>query len=209
MSLKMMGKKVGMMQLFDESGSRIVCTVVAIEPNAVVQIKTEEKEGYAAVQLGAGTVAEQRLSKPQKGHFTKAGVSPRERLLESKSAEAYEVGAEIGAEYFTDVTFVDATGCSKGKGFQGVMKRHNFRGGPAAHGSGFHRAAGSTGMRSTPGRVFPGHSMPGRMGGEQCVVEGLRVIRVDAEKGFVIVKGAIPGAKGSWVALRKSKKKEK
>ena len=212
MSLKLMGKKIGMTQLFDEKGNRVVCTVLSVEPNVVTQVKTAQKEGYNAVQLGAHKVAEKKrknISKPLAGHFAKAQVEPRKMLRESKSEDEYQIGQEIGLEYFAETTFVDVIGTSKGKGFQGVIKKHNFGGGPASHGSGFHRSAGSTGMRSTPGRTFPGHKMPGHMGSERVTAEGLKIVKVDAEKCILVIRGAVPGSKGSVVEVRKSLKKEK
>lgn len=212
MSLKLMGIKRGMARLFNEKGDAVVCTIIEAEPNIVVQLRTVEKDGCAAIQLGAEKVKESKIrnvSKPLKGHFAKAQVEPRRHLADSSIAEGeeYAVGQEIGVEYFADTKFVDVTGVSKGKGFQGVMKRYNFRGGPAAHGSGFHRAHGSTGMRSTPGRVLPGMKMAGHMGMDQVTVENLRVVKVDAEKRVILVEGAIPGSRGGLVYIRKSIKR--
>lgn len=211
MSLKLMGKKVGMTRLFNEKGEKIVCTVIEAEPNVVVQLKNAEKDGYTAVQLGAHKVPSSKLrnvKKPRKGHFAKANIEPRRDLAESKIAEGEEfaIGQEIGVEYFNEIQYVDVTGISKGKGFQGVMKRHGFSGGPAAHGSGFHRVAGSTGMNSDPGRTLPGLKMAGHMGSEQVTIENLPVIKVDQERRVILVKGAIPGARGGLVYIRKSKK---
>jgi large subunit ribosomal protein L3 len=214
MSLMLMGKKKGMTRLFDESGKSMACTVIMVEPNVVVQVKTKEKDGYSALQLGACKVSEPKkknVSKPLKGHFALAKVEPRKHLLEARSEEAtsFEVGSEIGLEYFSDCAYVDVAGISKGKGYQGVMKRHGFRGGPGAHGSGFHRHAGSTGMRSTPGRCLPGVRMAGQMGTERVTVENLRVMQVDIEKQIILVKGAIPGTREALVFIRKSHKKAK
>ena len=211
MSFKLMGKKRGMTRLFDEKGNAIVCTVIEACPNVVTQIKTQETDGYLAIQMGAiPTPASKirRVRKPNKGHFAKAKVEPHRHLSESKVGkdEEYSVGQTIGVDYFIDTKFVDVTGVSKGKGYQGVMKRHNFAGGPAAHGSGFHRHAGSTGMRSTPGRCLPGTRMPGRMGGERVTAEKLRVLKIDQEKGLILVKGAVPGARGGLVYIRKAMK---
>ncbi len=212
MSLKLMGKKRGMTRVFDENGNLVVCTVISAEPNVIVQLKTKEKEGYDAIQLAAVKVQDSKkknVSKPLVGHYARAKVEPRRHLLESRIGEPaeYELGQEIGVDYFSDVAFVDVSAVSKGKGFQGVMKRHGFAGGPAAHGSGFHRAAGSTGMRSTPGRCLPGVKKPGQMGNEKVTVESLRVVKVDAEKQMIIVKGSIPGPKSGLVYVRKSVKK--
>ena len=214
MSLKLMGKKVGMTFLFNEKGQRIVCSVIKAEPNVVVQLKTVEKDGYSAIQMGGVKVPSskvRRVTKPRKGHFAKANVEPRRHLAESRieSGEEYALGQEVGVGYFNDISFVDVTGISKGKGFQGVMKRHGFKGGPAAHGSGFHRTAGSTGMCSNPGRTLPGLKMAGHMGSEQVTVANLPVVKVDEERGVILVKGAIPGARGGLVYIRKSVKLNK
>lgn len=212
MSLKLMGKKKGMTRVFDEKGNLIVCTVIAAEPNVIVQVKDQEKDGYSAVQLGAVKVPESKkknISKPLVGHFAKAKVEPRRHLLESRleqSAE-FEVGQEVGIDYFNDTEFVDVSGTSKGKGFQGVVKRHGFGGGPGSHGSGFHRTAGSTGMRSTPGRSLPGVKKAGQMGSQKVTAENLKVVRIDAEKQVILVKGAVPGANNSLLYIRKSVKK--
>lgn len=212
MSLKLMGKKKGMTRVYDEKGNLIVCTVIVAEPNVIVQIKDKEKDGYQAVQLGAVKVPENKkknLSKPLVGHFAKAKVEPRRHLLESRieNTQEYQPGQEIGVDYFNGTDFVDVSGTSKGKGFQGVIKRHNFAGGPGSHGSGFHRSAGSTGMRSTPGRSLPGIKKEGHMGSAKVTTENLRVIRIDAEKQVILVKGAVPGAKDSLLYIRKSVKK--
>ncbi len=212
MSMNLMGRKKGMTRIFDEDGSVVVCTVIQLEPNTVTQVKTKETDGYQALQLAAHKVPSSKkrnVSKPLVGHFAKANVEPCRDILESRMADVdgYEVGKEITVDHFADVTFVDVTGTSKGKGFQGPIKRHNFRGGPAAHGSGFHRHMGSTGMRSTPGEVFKGKKMPGHMGSERVTVENLRVVRVNAETNTLLVKGAVPGAKKGLLYVRKSIKK--
>lgn len=212
MSLKLMGKKRGMTRIYDEKGNLIVCTLIAAEPNIIVQVKNQDKDGYSAVQLGAIKVPESKkknVSKPLVGHFARAKVEPRRHLLESRidNAEEYELGQEVGVDYFADTEFVDVCGTSKGKGFQGVIKRHNFAGGPASHGSGFHRSAGSTGMRSTPGRSLPGVKKAGQMGSQKVTAENLKVVRVDAEKQIILVKGAVPGPKNSLLYIRKSVKK--
>ena len=212
MSLKLMGKKKGMTRVFDEKGNLIVCTVIAAEPNVIVQIKNQEKDGYNAVQLGAVKVPESKkknISKPLVGHFARAKVEPRRHLLESRldQVEEFELGQEVGIDYFSDVDFVDVCGTSKGKGFQGVVKRHGFGGGPGSHGSGFNRTAGSTGMRSTPGRSLPGVKKAGQMGSQKVTAENLKVIRIDAEKQVILVKGAVPGARNSLLYIRKSVKK--
>jgi large subunit ribosomal protein L3 len=217
MALTMMGKKRGMMQLFDEKGNMVVCTVIQAEPNVVTQIKTKETDGYTAVQLGFEKVAgktqftiEARTKKPRLGHFKKAGVEPRRHLLESRidSTDTYSLGQEVGVDIFKEVEFVDATAISKGKGYQGVMKRHNFAGGPASHGSGFHRHAGSTGMRSTPGRGLPGGKKAGQMGNEKIAVQNLQVIKVDPENNVIVVKGQVPGPRDGLVCLKQAVKKK-
>lgn len=218
MALTMMGKKRGMMQLFDEKGNAVVCTVIQAEPNVITQIKTKETDGYAAVQLGFEKVTgktqytiEARTKKPLVGHFKKAGVEPRRHLVESRTdaKEEYTLGQEIGVDIFSEVEFVDATAISKGKGYQGVMRRHNFAGGPASHGSGFHRHAGSTGMRSTPGRCLPGGKKAGHMGDERITVQNLQVVKVDPENNVILVKGQVPGPRGGLVYLTKAVKKTK
>lgn len=216
MALKLMGKKRGMMQLFDETGNVVVCTVIEVEPNVVAQIKTKEVDGYIALQLGFDKIAgktqqtiEKRTGKPRLGLFKKAGIESRRFLVESRldSVDDYQVGQAIGVEIFNDIEFVDATAISKGKGYQGVIKRHNFAGGPASHGSGFHRHAGSTGMRSTPGRGLPGGKKAGQMGRERVTVQNLRVVRVDLDDHLLIVKGQVPGPRNSLVYLSQAKKK--
>lgn len=214
MTLKFMGKKRGMMQLFDEQGRVVVCTVIEAEPNVVTQIKTEENDGYSAVQLGFEEVkgsplaVQKRVKKPLIGHYKKANVAPRRHLAESRiDPSEYTVGAEVEVSVFEGVEFVDVRAVSKGKGYQGVMKRHNFAGGPAAHGSGFHRHAGSTGMRSTPGRGLPGGKKAGHMGDEWVTVQSLKVVKVDAARRVILVKGQVPGPRGGLVYISQSKKK--
>jgi large subunit ribosomal protein L3 len=216
MLLTLMGKKRGMMQLFDQTGNVVVCTVIQAEPNVVTQIKTEATDGYTAVQLGFEKVTgktqytiEARTKKPLLGHFKKAGVESRRHLIESRvdSTDGYTLGQEIGIDIFKDVQFVDATAISKGKGYQGVIKRHHFAGGPASHGSGFHRHGGSTGMRSTPGRGLPGGKKAGQMGNDTVTVQNLQVIKVDPENQVILVKGQVPGPRNGLVYLKQAKKK--
>lgn len=214
MALKLMGKKEGMTRVFDDKGHLVVCTVISMKPNVVVQVKTEEKEGYRGVQLGAVKVTEakkRRIAKPQLGHFAAAKIEPMRKLFESRLDDGEEMtpGQEIAVDHFAETLYVDVVGTSKGKGFQGVIKRHNFAGGPASHGSGFHRSGGSTGMRSTPGRCLPKVKKPGQMGNQRVTVEGLKVVEVNAEKEIMLVKGAIPGPQGALVWVRKSVKKAK
>jgi len=213
MSLRLMGKKIGMTRVFNEKGQSVVCTVIEAQPNVVVQIKNLEKDGYRAVQMGAIKVSQpklKRVKKPLKGHYAKAKVEPHRNLAESKieEGEEYTLGQEIGVEYFNEVAYVDVTGTTKGKGFQGVMKRHGFKGGPASHGSGFHRSSGSTGMCSNPGRTLPGLRMAGHMGDVKQTAECLQIVRIDQEKHVILVKGAIPGSKGGLVYIRKSNKRK-
>lgn len=216
MTLTMMCKKQGMMQLFDEKGNAVVVTVLLAEKNVVVSRKTKETDGYSAVQLGFDKIqgksqytVEKRTKKPQLGHFKKANVEPRRILLESRVSEKEEFvpGQEIGVEIFDEVKFVDVVGVSKGKGYQGVMKRHNFAGGPAAHGSSFHRHAGSTGQRSTPGRGLPGGKKAGQLGNERVTVQNLEVVKIDKENNLLLVKGQVPGARDGVVCVTQAIKK--
>jgi len=213
---QLLGKKRGMTQLFDDKGNIVVCTVIEVEPNVVTQIKTKEKDGYNAIQLGFDKVRgktqytiSSRVSKPLLGHYKKAGVEPRKHLIESKTdfTEEFGLGQEITIGAFEEIKFVDATAVSKGKGYQGVMKRHNFAGGPASHGSGFHRHAGSTGMRSTPGRGLPGGKKAGQMGNEKVTVQNLQVVRVDVENQLILLKGQVPGPRNGLVHIKQAVKK--
>lgn len=212
MKPKLMGIKKGMMQLFDDKGNKIACTVIATEKHVIAQLKNKETDGYEAIQLAALKVSSPKVrnvSKPLMGHYKKAGVEPRKFICESRVEDVsqFQPGQEIGIETFAEVPFVDVIGVSKGKGYQGVIKRHHFAGGPAAHGSGFHRHGGSCGMRSSPGRCLPGQKKAGRMGGEQVTSECLKVIRVDAEKQIILVEGSVPGSRGGLVYITESKKK--
>lgn len=212
---KLMGKKRGMMQLFDETGNAIVCTVIEAEPNIVTQIKTKTTDGYNAIQLGFEKVKvkdprtmETRVSSPLRGHYKKAGTEPRRFLSEIRveNTEEYAVGQELGVSQFSAIVYVDVCAVSKGKGFQGVMKLHNFSGGPASHGSGFHRHAGSTGQRSTPGRCLPGGKRASHMGLERVTVQNLEVVRIDEEANVIIVKGAVPGPRNGLVYITQAVK---
>ncbi len=212
MTLKFMGKKQGMTRVFDKQGNLVVCTVLSIEPNVVSQIKRVEIDGYNAVQLSAIKVQAPKVrnvTKPLRGHFKKAGIEPRQCLAESRieNPDEFQVGQEIPVSYFASCDFVDIAGVSKGKGYQGVIKRHGFAGGPASHGSGFHRHGGSTGMRSSPGRCLPGQKKAGRMGGERVSIQSLKVVLVDEEKQVLVVEGAVPGARGGLVYITKAVKK--
>lgn len=210
MSLTLIGQKKGMAQVFDKNGKLVVCTVILAEPNTVLQIKRKETHGYNGVQLGGVRMTKaqaNRAKKPIKGHFAKVNVEPCRVIRESRTDEVdkFQVGQEIDASVFNDVQFVDVEGVSKGKGFQGVIKLHKMSGGPAAHGSGFHRHMGSTGMRSTPGRCFPGGKRPSRMGADQKTIQNLRVVAVKGN--VLLVEGAVPGAKSGIVYIRKSIKR--
>jgi len=210
MPLTFIGQKKGMVQVFDEDGKRVVCTVILAEPNTVLQIKRKETDGYNSVQLcGIAKSKSQvaRTKKPEKGHYAKHKVEPHRVIRESRIDEIdnYEVGQKLDASIFADVKFVDIEGKSKGKGYQGVIKLHNMAGGPAAHGSGFHRHMGSTGMRSTPGRSFPGGKRASRMGGDRTTVQNLRIVAIKGN--LLLVEGAVPGSRSGIVYIRKAKKK--
>ena len=198
------GTKVGMTQLFDEDGTVIPVTVIEAAPNTVCQIKTTETDGYEAVQLGFGTIKENKVNKPMGGHFAKHGVSPMRHLREVRvdSASEHELGEKVTVANFAEVKKVDVTGTSKGKGFAGVMRRYNFGGGPGGHGAHFHRAPGSIGQCASPSRVFKGVRLPGHMGCDTVTVKNLEVVRVDAEQNLILVKGAVPGGKNGIVRVR-------
>lgn len=215
MAVKLMGKKRGMIQLFDEKGNVMVGTVIEAEPNVITQIKTKETDGYNALQMGFERIQvkdprtmDRRASKPLRGHYKKATVEPRRFVSETRldQVEGFTLGQEFGVGIFSETKYVDATAISKGKGFQGVMKLHNFSGGPASHGSGFHRHAGSTGMRSTPGRCLPGGPRASHMGLERKTVQNLEVLLINAEENVIVVKGQVPGPKNGLVYLAPAKK---
>jgi large subunit ribosomal protein L3 len=204
-----LGTKLGMTQVFDENNRIVPVTVVKAEPNVVTQVRTEEKDGYTAVQLAAGAIDPRKVNKPVAGHFAKAGVTPRRHLVELRTADAseYTVGQEITAEVFEAGAVVDITGTSKGKGTAGVMKRHNFRGLGASHGTQRkHRSPGSIGGCATPGRVFKGLRMAGRMGHERVTTQNLKVHKIDVENGLLLIKGAVPGPKGGLVFVKTAAK---
>ncbi|MEU0885176.1 50S ribosomal protein L3 [Lentzea sp. NPDC005914] len=204
-----LGTKLGMTQVFDENNRVVPVTVVKAEPNVVTQVRTEEKDGYTAVQLAAGAIDPRKVNKPVAGHFAKAGVTPRRFLAELRTTDAgeYTVGQEITAEVFEAGAVVDITGTSKGKGTAGVMKRHNFRGLGSSHGTQRkHRSPGSIGGCATPGRVFKGLRMAGRMGHERVTTQNLKVHKIDAENGLLLIKGAVPGPKGGLVFVRTAAK---
>src|SRR4051812_46002852 len=202
----LLGTKLGMTQVWDENNKLIPVTVIEITPNVVTQIRTAEVDGYSAVQIAAGQIDPRKVTKPAAGHFDKAGVTPRRHLTEVRTADAadYPPGQELPAEgVFEAGQLVDVVGTSKGKGTAGVMKRHNFKGVSASHGSHRnHRKPGSIGASSTPSRVFKGMRMAGRMGNERTTVLNLTVHAVDAEKGLLLVKGAVPGPRGRIVFVR-------
>lgn len=205
--LGLIGKKVGMTQVFDDRGVLTPVTVIKIEDNVVVSERTVEKSGYSACVIGAVDAKKNRVTKPYAGQF-KDVCEPKKMLVEMRDYEKeVNIGDVLGLDIFQDIAFVDVEGTSKGKGYQGVMKRHNFSGGRATHGSKFHRGLGGTGMAATPSRVFKGTKMPGRMGGEKTTVQNLRVVKIDAEKKVLMVKGAVPGPRQSVVIVKKSKKK--
>jgi large subunit ribosomal protein L3 len=200
--------KVGMTQIFGENGILIPVTVLQAGPIYVTQIKTVDNDGYSAVQVAYGDIRDTLVSKPLKGHFAKAGVQNKRFMREFKfeNAADYKVGQEIKADIFAAGDKVDATAKSKGKGFQGAIKRHGLSRGPMAHGSKHHRHAGSNGAATSPGRVFKGKKMPGQMGNAKVTVQNLEVVRIDAEKNIILVKGAVPGPKKSFVILKESVK---
>ncbi|CAC9934254.1 50S ribosomal protein L3 [Aedoeadaptatus nemausensis] len=206
-----LGKKVGMTQIFTEEGTQVPVTVIAVEPQVVVQRKTVEIDGYDAIQVATGAVKEKRVNKPLKGHYDKAGVAYKKVLREFPLAdgEDYNVGDEIKVDVFEAGDKVDVTGTSKGKGTAGLIKRHNFGRGRETHGSKFHRMPGGMGAASFPGRVWKGHRMMGRMGNERVTVQNLEIVRVDAENNFLLVKGAVPGPKNGLVRVRATVKNSK
>ncbi|MBX6377993.1 MAG: 50S ribosomal protein L3 [Clostridia bacterium] len=205
----LLGRKIGMSQLFTEDGAVVPVTVVEAGPCVVVQRKTTERDGYEAVQLGFGAVKERRVNRPLKGHFARAGVSPRRVLREFRLEDAGDFNPQVGQEVRVDIfragERVDVTAVSKGKGFQGVIKRHGMRRGPMSHGSKYHRRVGSLGASTFPARVFPGRRMPGRMGGRRVTVRNLEVVRVDPERHLLLLKGSVPGPRGAVVAIRRAR----
>mgnify|MGYP001178162403 FL=1 len=208
MKKAILATKVGMTQIFNEDGVLTPVTVLQAGPCAVTQVKTVENDGYNAVQVGFGDIRETLVNKPRKGHFAKAGVTNKRFLKEFKfeNASDYEVGQEIKADIFLEGDKIDATAKSKGKGFQGAIKRHGQSRGPMAHGSKFHRHAGSSGSASSPSKVFKGKKMAGQMGGVKVTVQNLEVVKIDAENNLSLVKGAVPGPNKSMVMLKESLK---
>ena len=206
----LLGTKLGMTQVWNEQGKLVPVTVIEVAPNVVTQVRTAEKDGYSAVQIAAGQIDPRKVTKPVEGHFDAAGVTPRRHVTEVRTADAsdYSLGQELTVDgVFEAGQLVDVVGTSKGKGTAGVMKRHNFKGVSASHGSHRnHRKPGSIGASSTPSRVFKGMRMAGRMGGERVTVLNLTVHAVDAERGLLLVKGAVPGARGRIVYVRNAVK---
>jgi large subunit ribosomal protein L3 len=204
-----LGTKLGMTQVFDDKNRIVPVTVIRASPNVVTQIRTQDSDGYSAVQLAFGAIDPRKVNKPRTGHFDKAKVTPRRFLAELRTtdADSYEVGQEITAEVFEAGAVIDVTGTSKGKGTAGVMKRHGFSGLGASHGTQRkHRSPGSIGGCATPGRVFKGLRMAGRMGHVRVTTQNLTVHRVDADSGLILIKGAVPGPKGGLVFLRSAAK---
>lgn len=201
-------KKIGMTQIFSENGILIPVTVLEAGPCVVTQIKTIENDGYQAVQVGFGDVRQDKVNKPLKGHFEKANITPTKILKEFKfeNSSEYSIGAEIKADVFAPGDKIDVSGISKGKGFQGAIKRHNQHRGPMSHGSKYHRGVGSLSSATTPGKVKKGKKMPGHMGAENVTIQNLEVVKVDSDKNLLLVKGAVPGNKGSILIIKNSVK---
>ncbi len=210
MAKGILGKKIGMTQIFTESGALIPVTVIEVTPNVVLQKKTVETDGYCAVQLGYADKSEKQATKPETGHAKKASTAPKRFVKEIAGEEmlAFEVGQEVKGNIFTEGELVDVTGTSKGKGYQGVIKRWNHHLGPAAHGSGYHRGTGSMGSIQ-PARIKPGKKLPGRMGGVTKTVQNLEFVKYDAENNVILIKGNVPGAKNSYVVVMNAVKAKK
>jgi large subunit ribosomal protein L3 len=210
MAFGIIAKKIGMTQIFTDDGEQAAVTVVQAGPCTVLDIRDKARDGYTALRLGYGTRSEHRLNKPEAGYFKKSGQTPcaiiREFRMDDQSVSAFKPGETIDASKFNAKDFVDVCGISKGKGFQGVQKRHKMSGGPGAHGSHFGREPGSTGNREKPGRVFKNKRMPGRMGRERVTVQSLEVLRVDAEKNLLFIRGAVPGINDGWITVSKAVK---
>jgi large subunit ribosomal protein L3 len=203
-----LGRKLGMTQIYVEDGTAIPVTVIQAGPCLVVQRKTAETDGYEAVQIGLVEERPAKVNQPQGGHFKKAGVAPVRRVeeLPLSAGEDLKPGDEVKASIFEEKEWVDVVGTSKGKGYQGVVKRHGFGGGRATHGSMFHRAPGSIGSSAYPSRVFPGMRAGGRMGGERVTVKNLQIVKIDAERNLIYVRGAVPGPKSGYLAIRRAKR---
>ena len=199
----LLGRKLGMTQVFDDKDRLIPVTAIEVGPCVVTQVKTVERDGYRAVQVAYSELREGKANSPTRGHFAKAGVTPRRHLAEVRldEGESFSLGDTITVDLFEGVSLAKVTGISKGKGFAGVMKRHNYKGGPGGHGSHFHRAPGAVGQCATPSRVFKGKGMPGHMGSQRTTVRNLKVMRIDAEQNLLLVEGAVPGGKRGIVIV--------
>jgi large subunit ribosomal protein L3 len=206
MGKTILGRKLGMSQVWSSDDQLIPVTVIEAGPCFVSQVKTKKKDGYDAVQLAFGDIKKGRATKPEAGHCAKAGLEPKKHLHEMRTAEgeAFKKGQKVTVDIFEVGTKVDVVGTSKGKGFAGVMKRHNFKGGPGGHGSHFHRAPGSIGMCATPSRVLKGVGMPGHMGDETVTVQKLEIIKIDSDQNLLVVKGAVPGGKNGLLVINAS-----
>jgi large subunit ribosomal protein L3 len=203
----LIGKKIGMTRVFTDAGSSVPVTVLDVSRNRIVQIKTNSKDGYSAIQLTHGLQRSNRITKPESGHFSRAGVEAgtvvKEFRVQASELDGLKPGAEISVEIFQAGQKVDVSGCSIGKGFAGTIKRHNFRSNRASHGnSKSHNVPGSIGMAQDPGRVFPGKKMSGRLGGATCTIQNIEIVRVDSQRGLLFLKGSVPGAKGNGVFIR-------
>ena len=211
MEKAIIGKKIGMTQIFDEKGLVIPVTVIEAGPCIVAQVKTIETDGYNAIQLGYGDVKENRINRPEKGHFTKAKLALKKHLREFRVSEIADVtvGNEIKADVFETGDKIDVQGTTKGKGFQGVIKRHGQSRGPMGHGSMYHRRPGSMGPCATPGRVFKGKKLPGHMGVDKVTVQNLEIVKVDLDKNAILIKGSVPGNKGSILKIKNAVKASK
>ena len=205
------GRKIGMTQIFDEKGNVVPVTVIEAGPCVVAQVKTVETDGYNAVQLGFGEIKDKHINKPEAGHFAKAKLANKKHLREFRleTVENYKVGDEVKADVFEAGEKIDVQGTSKGKGFQGVIKRHGQHRGPMGHGSMYHRRPGSMGSTSTPGRVFKGKKLPGQMGKNTVTIQNLDVVRVDMDKNVLLVKGSVPGPKGTILKVKSAVKASK
>lgn len=204
MATTILGRKLGMTQVWGEGENLVPVTVIEAGPCVVTQVKSVKKDGYDAIQIGFGEIAERKVNKPMAGHFDKAGVDAKRFLMEIRTGdgESFKTGDLITVEALSDAKAVHVSGTSKGKGFAGTIKRHNFSGGPGGHGAHFHRAPGSVGQCATPSRVFKGKRLPGHMGSETVTVRNLDVVKIDAEQNLLLVKGAVPGAKGALLTIR-------
>ncbi|MDD0854508.1 50S ribosomal protein L3 [Halobacteriovorax sp. GB3] len=204
------GVKAGMTRIFDEQGNHVPVTVIKLIPNVVTQVKTTAKDGYEAYQIGFNEKRETLVKKPVQGHLKKANVELNATSfaeVQAASIDEANLGKVVGLGEFTESSFVDVTGTSKGKGFQGTMKRYNFAGGPATHGSHFHRSPGSIGNRATPGKVWKNKKMPGQMGNKKKTIQNIEVVEINADKGYMLLKGSVPGSKNGFVRIAKAIKK--